>query len=446
MSNSVRILSLFAALIGVLLVAACAGRRSPTPTPPATLPSPPPVAEQNSPTPNGAPSLNRQLVIWLPASTSLSAGDAAGGVLEDVFHQFEQSHPGVQVDAQVKAETGAAGLASFLRIAQQVAPSILPDIVLLNTQQIWPLADLGLAQPLSAAEIALIEPDELSDLYPFALEAVTYRDQQTGIPYAADVVHGVYPVDDGGEDEGDEQTAENNLAAPATWAELLAAPQPFLFPGGNGEGFQPDHTLLQYAGAGGELNEDGVISSPAAVRDYLEFLAAGREQRFISVDSAHLGTFDAVWENFADNPTGLASIQATNFLENVGAELAFAQVPTQSGELLTVAETWAFALLTQDEAQRQLALELVGMLLEPKVQGAWSRYSGRLPSRRTAMAGWPQPETYRTFLDQQLTHALAIPNGRAFADFARRLQGAQAAVLRGELTPVEAGQSLGITP
>jgi ABC-type glycerol-3-phosphate transport system substrate-binding protein len=432
---------LFTTLTWVLLLVACAGRRSPTPTPSPAPPSPAPAAEQSAPAPNGAPSLNRQLVIWLPASSTLStepsAYDAAVGVLEDVFHQYEQSHPGVRVDAQVKAETGAAGLASFLRIAQQVAPSILPDLVLINTQQLWPLTDLGLVQPLSAAESSLIEPDALSDLYPFAVEAVTYRDQRIGIPYAADVVHGVYPV---------EERVDSDLAVPVTWTELLAAPQTFLFPGGNGEGFQPDHTLLQYAGAGGELNEDGLISSPEAVRDYLEFLAAGREQRLISEDSAHLGTFDAVWENFTNDPTGLASIQATNFLGNDGAGLAFVQVPTQSGELLTVAETWAFALLTQDEVQRQLALELVGLLLEPEVQGAWNRYSSRLPSRRTALAGWPQPETYRTFLDQQLTNALAIPNGRAFADFARRLQGAQAAVLRGELTPAEAGQSLGITP
>ena len=56
---------------------------------------------------------------------------------------------------------------------------------------------------------------------------------------------------------------------------------------------------------------------------------------------------------------------------------------------------------------------------------------------------WSLAPAYREFLDAQLVTALAIPNGRAFAEFARRLQSIQAAVLRGELNPDEASIIMG---
>jgi ABC-type glycerol-3-phosphate transport system substrate-binding protein len=335
------------------------------------------------------------------------------------------------VDAQVKAETGIAGIFQFLRSAQQVAPTILPDLVLVNTQQLWQLVDLGLVSALSEAEFAQ-QTGEETDSYPFAQNAITYRSQLYGIPYAADLVQGAF---------------EPDAAMPATWANLLAAPQPFLFPGGNEEGYQPAHTLLQYVAAGGELLEDGSITSPEALRAYFDFLAEGRLRGAIPAEAADLSTFQAVWESYTGEPAGLAGIQTYQFRAGKeGVRPAFGPVPTRSGEPVTVAETWAFALLTQDPDQRALALELVQTLLDPSVQGAWSQFSGRLPSTRSALAAWSQAGAYTTFLDEQLSAALAIPNGRAFADFTRRLQTAQAAVLRGELTPEAASQNVATAP
>ncbi|HXF62063.1 MAG TPA: hypothetical protein VNK95_10625, partial [Caldilineaceae bacterium] len=157
------------------------------------------------------------------------------------------------------------------------------------------------------------------------------------------------------------------------------------------------------------------------------------------------------WETFREEPTGLASVQTQDYLRagvagQPAVQLAYGPVPTRSGEAVTVAETWAFVFLTQDATQRELALALAATLLTPTVQGPWSQYSGRLPSRSSALAAWTPAGDYVTFLDQQLHAAIAIPNGRAFADFARRLQTAQAAVLRGELTPEQAGRELGVAP
>jgi len=190
--------------------------------------------------------------------------------------------------------------------------------------------------------------------------------------------------------------------------------------------------------------EDGAITDPDALSAYFAYLAESRQKDVIPSVVANLATAGAVLSVFLDEPAGVAAIQANTLLElPEAANLTFAQVPTRNGPPVTVGETWALAILTQDPARRETALDLVAVLLDPEVQGAWSEEANHLPSRRSALQRWSLAPAYREFLDAQLVTALAIPNGRAFAEFARRLQSIQAAVLRGELNPDEASIIMG---
>jgi arabinogalactan oligomer/maltooligosaccharide transport system substrate-binding protein len=107
----------------------------------------------------------------------------------------------VSVDVQIKAENGEASLLNYLRVAQRVAPLILPDIIVINTQQLWQIVDLGLIEAIELGEIG-----QAGDFYQFALDAVTYNGQTYGIPYTADLLHLAYH--------------QNQLTtAPTTWEE-----------------------------------------------------------------------------------------------------------------------------------------------------------------------------------------------------------------------------------
>jgi ABC-type glycerol-3-phosphate transport system substrate-binding protein len=97
-----------------------------------------------------------------------------------------------------------------------------------------------------------------------------------------------------------------------------------------------------------------------------------------------------------------------------------------------VARTWAFALIAQDAAERALALDLVERLLDPSVHAAWSQAAHHLPTRPTAYQALADRGDYSAFLDEQLDHAVAMPNGRAFSETARRVQAAQAAIVKGD--------------
>ena len=75
----------------------------------------------------------RQLVLWVPEFLDPNPDTNAGRVLDAAMTQFKQANPNVTLDVKLKAEIGEAGLFQYLRSAQKVAPSILPDIIAIDT-------------------------------------------------------------------------------------------------------------------------------------------------------------------------------------------------------------------------------------------------------------------------------------------------------------------------
>ncbi len=407
-----------------LVVSGCNRSALATPTPEATAPA----GSVATPTParlDLAPA-ERQLVVWLPPFGAPLDDDRAGAVLAAAFRQFERDHGGLNIDIHIKAERGPAALLTYLRSAQQVAPAILPDLMLINTQELWQVADLGLVPPLTGDEI------RRDGFYAFAPAAVTYRDQVLGIPYVVEIPLAAYDP-------------ARLPAAPRTWDDLLAGDAWLLFP----TGVESDAalvTLLQYVGAGGRLSDDGALNDPAALTAFFEFIASAQAAGLIPPDVVDLTTFDAVWRAYATAHPDIVSLAVTGFHQAAEAgDAAYAPVPTRHGNSPAVAATWAFAILTQEEEHRRLALELVDDLLTAEVQGNWTRQALRLPSRPEALAVWPA-DGVTDDLDRQLTAAVALPNGRAFADLVGDMQTAQTDLLRGRLDVEAAVQAVATRP
>ena len=124
------------------------------------------------------------LVLWLPSGLMQVDETNVTQLIDDNLTQFRQAQADIDVEYYLKAETGTSSLPATLRSAQKVAPGILPDIVLINTQDLWALADLGLVQPLPVDEIIAV-----NEVYRFALSAISYNGTAFGIPYATVVPH-----------------------------------------------------------------------------------------------------------------------------------------------------------------------------------------------------------------------------------------------------------------
>ncbi|MFN8492113.1 MAG: extracellular solute-binding protein [Caldilineaceae bacterium] len=371
-----------------------------------------------------------QLVIWAPPFFDAQPDANAGNILHGMYRQFEQANPGVHVDVHIKAEMGETSMFNYLRSAQRVAPTILPDIVLIDTQYLWQIVELDLVHPITLENLG----PKLS-FYPFAVNAVTFKQQQYGIPYVADVIHAVY-------------ASNVYTTTPTTWAPILATKRPFLFPAGLRDGFYDDSLLVQYVGAGAQLLENGEVSNPEAVTAFLTFLTQAKSAGVIPDDALTLSNLDAAWAEFLSGQVNAVNTSASLYLGQPKPvdTPKFGPVPTLKGANVTIARTWALAILTNDAQRRQLAMQLITRFLEPSLQGRWSQLANRLPTSANAFTQWPATDPYHQFLRRELDVALAIPNGRPFAEFAKHLQTVQQAVLHGQLTVKDAVTQLRTKP
>jgi ABC-type glycerol-3-phosphate transport system substrate-binding protein len=367
-------------------------------------------------------SQDRPLTVWLPARFMPAPASTEEASFSEALQQFEQQYPALPVEVYARADEGQAGLLNYLRSAQRVAPAILPDVVLLDTQQLWRATELGLIKPLLNGEFS--QPDTF---YPFALDAVKVNGELHGFPYFADAIHLVYK--------------RTSIATPpVTWEEMLATGQRFLFPGAGHGGLSDEWLLLQYVSAGGtELGETSVANREA-LGLLFTFLAESRAQDVVPPQTLTLSEPTAVWSTLAIGEGEMASLSAHTFrsLAVSTEEFGFAPLPGRQGAEQTVAQVWAFAILTDDTQRRSLATALIHGLLAPTVQGRWSFSAYWLPTQPAAMQEWNTADPYSQFIDQQLHAAIALPGSPAFAEFAKQLQQTQSAILNGEMTPEQA--------
>jgi ABC-type glycerol-3-phosphate transport system substrate-binding protein len=409
----------------VLIVAACgqAAPAEPTATPaPVAQPVSGPASTPAAPN-NRASLAQRPLTVWLPASLSGLAQPGVNQVIVAATDAFAARYPNQTVEFVVKADEGQASLLNYLRNAQRVAPTILPDLLLVDAQQIWQVVELGLAQPLTLTEIT--EPESF---YPFAWDAVRIYDRYYGIPYFAAPIHLVY----------NSQAVER---APVTWSEVIEAGNRFAFAGAGSGGYADEWLVQQYLSAGGEIGR-GTTVDPEALALLLTTINQARTRGTIPPEVMTYSSDNAVWSALAAGSVELASVPATVYLNErrVGAQFAAARLPAIQEEVSPIVAVYAFVILAEDSERRSQALALIDYLLVPEAQGRWAQSVNWLPARPEAFQMWGPADGYTQFLQQLLAEAMALPGERSFADFSKRLQQLTNAVMSGELT-VEAAVS-----
>ncbi|MEZ4656327.1 MAG: extracellular solute-binding protein [Caldilineaceae bacterium] len=368
-------------LFALIVLAGCEQTQlTPAETPVVEIEAVPADAERAPADGIGAPAdaPGGELLLWTPEFMNPDPSSNSGAILADAYARFEVDHPDTRIEVQVKAELGQANLSDYVRSAQRVAPQILPQIILIDTQQLWRLVDLGLVPPLDQSDVG-----EFNTLYPFTLDAVQYQDHIYGIPFVADVVHAAYYAADFGEQ------------IPADWGVLQAAGKPYLFPAGGRNALSSDSLLIQYVGAGGELRVDGVLTNPEALVTVFNFWAAGIESGLISPSVLEYSTLGAVWDNFVSAGTGLAEVSANQFLSKQGTlgDIRFGVVPTRSGTPVTIGRVWAFVVLASEPDERLLALELIRQL--HGAAGAWAMERSGATLAHAGRQPWPSGQSMR---------------------------------------------------
>ncbi len=371
---------------------------------------------------------DRQLVIWAPDFLATGELSSAQQILSDASAQFMQANPGAKVEILPKTQNGPAAILPYLRGAQQAAPAILPDVVMLSSDQLWQAADLGLVQPLDEDVV-----NELGDFFPFAIQASSYNGQLYSVPYAVQMTHVV---------------SDLGYPSPASWDDLLASDDVYLFQGASTENNLNSSLIAHYVAAGAELGES-VAASPVVLQRLLQFYSDGRASDVIPSENTTLTDLGAVWRAYADHAGTIADSDSAFLLgqRDVLGTVSFQSVPTYDGNPAALATVWVFAVLTDDAVRHTEALEFIQTLLEPSVQGTWSQFVSFMPSTRSALETWDMTQPYNRFLKELSEENVAvIPPGHIFRDFAHRLQEAQQGVMSGEKTVDEALVDLTLAP
>lgn len=406
-----------------------------TPTEPAVSPSPsstPPQAgtestpEASEPLP--APTQSITLTVWTSADIAPNNDVPGGPVLLEQLSTFDNEHSDVNILVELKTISDQGGTLSYLRTGRSVAPSVLPDVILLPSSQLPSAANEGLIFPLDSELL----DEAIEDLYPVAQELVEIDEEIYGFPFAlTNLDHMVY----------DQNVITETVST--NWSQLVSdTPGVFVFPAAGSAGASLTAHFYQELG-GTFVDEEGqatLQSEPleGALGLMQEAVTAG----FIDSQSASASNLEQVWEIFEESSSRIVQTNANVFLTRRAAgatgNLRTLPLPGPGGALTATVGALTWAVSTPDAERQALAMELIDWLVSAPNTGTWALQSNWIPARRAAFEEWPS-DSYTSFLQRQIAIARAEPVGlsntvlTAFSD-------ATSAVILGVGTPAESAE------
>ncbi|HUV72830.1 MAG TPA: extracellular solute-binding protein [Anaerolineae bacterium] len=417
---------LFVALVG------CSVAPSPTPRSADAEATPTPAATAISETtPSPTPTLveprpsHITLTVWGPVQFSPGEANAGSSTLQGQYEAFEAVNEDTGVEYLTKAPYGESGVLDLLLAAGYAAPTVLPDLAIVDTLELDSLAREGLAQPIND----LITDEFRAGLFPFATEACTFEGELRGIQFEADIEHLIYYT----------KALEE---PPATWADLFSDPVSYTFPAGGEDGLVNDAFLIQYLAQGGEFtDEEGspVLEDSPAQR-VLRFYDALRIWDVSPTRVLELSDLEDSWAAYAEGNVTVSHISSWRYLtsRSVMQDTAFAPLPTETGTPATMARGWAFVIITESPYRQEAAARLIEWLMTPANLAQWSQASNHLPTQPSALQLTDWPLDYVKLLESLLADAFYRPSTPELERMGRALQIAVQDVLSGERTPRQA--------
>lgn len=391
-------------LIAALLVVGCSlleQEEVSTPTPAETITIPTPVL---TPTTAGTPvegitprvppdSLN----VWLTPGVSNDLESPGGRILSEQIQAFVANHPEIELDVSLKQPSGPGGTLSYLRTGRSVAPSILPDLIVLPSDQLSAAVEEELVYPLDD----LLDQEMTADLFP-AAESLAKVDGLTyGYPVALQgLEHLVYNM----------EVFTDTI--PATWERVISLEEVSLALAGAGTP-GGELALLFYLATGGRLTGDADLPSldMEILTNALSQISRARLEGLIVPASNSLTTSEEAWDFFANGSTSAVITEARLYLprRQDNPALNFARIPGVERSLSPLLEGWVWAISSPEPERQTLAAELIAWLAAGPNMGEWTLAAYLLPARRSAIEQWPEGDDYIDFITEELERASPLP-------------------------------------
>jgi ABC-type glycerol-3-phosphate transport system substrate-binding protein len=412
--------SVLRCLLLILLITAC------NPSVEEPTPSTTPTPQQTTivPTKTTSPSSDNteELTLWIPPL--LAADTPAGSLLNSHITTLEEAFTLVDIQFRIKEDSGPSGILETLSSASLVAPSTLPDIVLLNPTNLNTAALKGLITPLDE----FISSPESPEWYEYAVDAAYVDATFFGLPFICQAEAFAY-------------RKEAFEAEPKDWADILGSGETFLLPLGDP---RAKFTLVQYSYLGGRFTDEN--GSPTIdveiLKDLFDFYASAKETGLLPLYSLQLQSAEESQLAFQQGNSNAAVIPLETLLTgSMDDSLLLTPWPTRDKAGVTPTQTLTWAVVQKEGERQELISQVLQWLMEPSFLGELSLTLGWLPTTSAALEEWTETDLSSAVL-RLIRTAVPEPSAEEVATYSSLLQNAVQDVINELNTPEDAALSI----
>jgi ABC-type glycerol-3-phosphate transport system substrate-binding protein len=372
------------------------------------------------PTGNTTPNASQPIVLtlWVPEEFATGA-ERGGDILEKQIAEFQTAHPNVKLNYVLKAPYGKGGIVDWLMQLNELMPDRLPDAAIVDSRELDQLEKLGLLHSLNRD----LPSGAYWDLFPPAQRIARRNGQWNNQPLTLDTEHLVYD-------------SRRVSLPPPSWQAVLTDTTQFAFAADSTETF-----LFHYLENGGSLDpRDHPAQDAAVMQAILDYYQRARVNGNLNENTAVMKSAREVMPLFVSGQTPMAQVRARDFLlerERIPNGLA-ASIPTRDGRTTTLASSWSFVILSNDQAVHNAATEYLAWMIDPVRLGEWANAARMIPAGKSAFAQAIQAPEYADLLWTLFQDALVAPSFAQQMPYAEAWHNAVTAVLNGQLAPDDA--------
>lgn len=352
-----------ALLVCLLFLTGCGLPPTPTPAPvfPAA-PTPPTPIAPDRPTPRAE---SRLIRIWLPPRFDPANGTPAGNLLHQRLDAFIAQNPGLRIEVRIKAEDT---FVRTLQTTQTAAPAVMPGVVLLNRTDLERAAAAGVLSTLDG----LVDLSADPDWFPYARASARIQNSVFGLPFASDMLALI--------------TRPGALGSFATWEQFGARGGVLSFPAADSNAL---FLLAMYQSASGAPDlGNGYVIEQAPLEETFFFFERGRRAGLFSPALTQYQTDEQAYQAFREGRANAVFTWSSRFMNSTASGISLQTLTGLNGEPISLANTWAWALTTDDPEERQSILALMQFLSESEFMAAWAGAAGYFPPRPSALERW----------------------------------------------------------
>ncbi len=347
--------------IATAILSSCSNPANSLPQPTMTPLSEPQTtisAATPGPSPETKPATH--LVVWLPDQVLERNSPLMLELIQKQTAIFSSKHPDITVDIRIKSSIGSSLLLDTLQNTSLAAPASLPDLILLNREEMEVAALKGLLIPFDGATDILAANDWMEPIRQLA----TIQGSTFGIPVASDALVYLSPA------------GEKKTQPPLTEGKpilcFLNDPKAFL-------------PLSIYLASGGSLIDE--IGNPAldkaAFLSDLQQLKNARDTGALPSWVMDISEPADVYRYFSSGRGNRMAAWYGETAESILSVSELSQFTDSTGNPATLVRGWFWAMTQPDNSQRIVSVELAETLAEESFLAELQQTARLLPVRQS---------------------------------------------------------------